>query len=139
MSEVKRILIGFDGSENSLRAIAFGGDMAKCLGAKVTIFHAIVPSETTLFSGKSTYASKDKELYSDRLAPARSILDEAGVDYDTDIQFGNPAEEILEKLEEGYDMVIIGHRGLSGIKRFLMGSVSSNVAAHSNVPAVVVP
>ena len=70
---------------------------------------------------------------------AERILNEAGVKFDKDIEFGHAAEKILKVSESGYDLIVIGTRGLSAVRGFVMGSVSSQVSQHSKVPVVVVP
>ena len=52
---------------------------------------------------------------------------------------GEPAPEIERVAEEGgYDTVVVGSRGLSGLERFLVGSVSEHVATHAHATVVVV-
>jgi nucleotide-binding universal stress UspA family protein len=58
--------------------------------------------------------------------------DEKIVDFSVIIRTGVPYEEIINQAEEGkYEMLLIGHRGMSNIKRFFIGSVAAKVARHS--------
>jgi nucleotide-binding universal stress UspA family protein len=93
-----------------------------------------------MLAGKSTSMDEDKRGFGEqRLKKAESTMDAAGVKYDHDIEFGHAAEKILMVSERGYDLVVLGTRGLSAVRGFMMGSVSSQVSQHSKVPVVVVP
>ncbi|MGD0818033.1 MAG: universal stress protein [Methanomassiliicoccales archaeon] len=140
MTDVKRILVGIDGSSNSNRAASFAAEMASKLGASVTLLFVVAPSDHDMLAGKSTSMDEGKSGFGEqRLKKADSILTDAGVNFDTEIEFGHAAEKILMVSERGYDLVVIGTRGLSAVRGFLMGSVSSQVSQHSKVPVVVVP
>lgn len=64
---------------------------------------------------------------------------DAGVKVEPVVLKGSPAEEILEYAEKSdIDLIVMGTQGLTGIKRFLIGSVAENVLRHSKVPVMVV-
>jgi len=136
--EVRRILIGVDGSENSLRAVQFGADLALRYEARLTLLLAIAPSEATLFSGKDTYLPENEGIHQIRLRKALDIARERGVEADERVELDHPAKAICEASKE-HDIVVLGSRGLSGVRGFLMGSVSNKVVHHCKVPVVVVP
>jgi nucleotide-binding universal stress UspA family protein len=51
---------------------------------------------------------------------------------------GSPAEEILDYSEKNeIDLIVMGTQGLTGVKRFLLGSVAENVLRHSKVPVMI--
>lgn len=63
----------------------------------------------------------------------------AGVEASTVLKAGNPTEEILDLAEgEGFEVIVVGNRGIGGARRFLMGSVSDRVVRHSSKPVLVV-
>jgi nucleotide-binding universal stress UspA family protein len=138
-SEIKRILVGIDGSSNSNRAATFAADLAKRYEAKATILFVVSPSDHDMLAGKSTYIDEEKGFGEQRMEKAKMAFKDAGVAFDTDIEFGNAAEKILMVSERGFDMVVVGTRGLSAVRGFLMGSVSSQVSQHAKMPVVVVP
>ena len=140
MSEIKRILVGIDGSSNSNRAASFAADIAKKFDADVTVLFVVAPSDHDMLAGKSTTMDEGKKSFGEqRIEKAETVFKAAGVKFDTDIQFGHAAEKILMVSERGYDLVVVGSRGLSAVRGFLMGSVSGQVSQHSKVPVVVVP
>jgi nucleotide-binding universal stress UspA family protein len=139
-SDIKRILIGIDGSSNSNRAAAFAAQIAKKFEARITILFVVAPSDHDMLAGKSTSMDEGKRGFGQqRMDRAETMFKEAGVEFDTDIEFGNAAEKILMASEHDYDLVVVGSRGLSAVRGFLMGSVSSQVSQHSKVPVLVVP
>jgi len=72
------------------------------------------------------------------LAPARRILDEAGVHYAVHTEVGQPAEAIVAKARHlRVDLVCMGTRGHGAVGRMVLGSVALDVAAHSPVPVML--
>ncbi len=139
-TDIKRILVGIDGSSNSNKAASFAAKIAKQFDAEVTLLFVVSPSDHDMLAGKSTTMNEENRGFGEqRLKNAESTFTETGVNFDTDIEFGHAAEKILQVSERGYDLVVVGNRGLSAVRGFLMGSVSSQVAQHSKVPVVVVP
>ena len=138
-SDIKNILVCVDGSSNSNRAATFAANIAKKFGAKVTLLFVVAPSDHDMLAGKSTFLDEYKGFGEQRLEKAEVIFTDAGVDFHKEVEFGHAAEKILMVSEHGYDLVVIGTRGLSAIRGFIMGSVSSLVSQHSKVPVVVVP
>lgn len=138
--EIKRILVGIDGSSNSNRAAAFAAEVASKFGASVTLLFVVTPSDHDMLAGKSTSMEESKRGFGEqRMEKAAIIFDEADVKFDKDVEFGHAAEKILVVSERGYDLVVLGTRGQSAVRGFLMGSVSSQISQHSKVPVVVVP
>jgi nucleotide-binding universal stress UspA family protein len=136
--EIGKILVGVDGSENSLRATEFAANIASRYGATITLFLAIAPSEAALFSGKDTYLPENEGIQQIRLKKAKSVAEAVGVAVKETVELDHPAQAII-RASEDYDLVVVGCRGLSGIRGFLMGSVSSKVVHHCKKPVVVVP
>jgi nucleotide-binding universal stress UspA family protein len=61
------------------------------------------------------------------------------VTHDTRLEFGNPARTILKMAkQEDYDLIVLGSRGISSVKRFLLGSVSADVSMHAQRSVLIV-
>lgn len=141
----QKILIAVDDSENAQRAVAF---VARSFSKdNLVTLHSILvdtaalcnmdsPELTPLF--KSQQASfcvledKKRELIKASLKKARETLQAAGFSPDhIEIKIENKnrgvARDILAEAEKGYDLVVMGRRGISGIKEFFMGSTSYKV------------
>jgi nucleotide-binding universal stress UspA family protein len=66
-------------------------------------------------------------------------LKDMGVPLETKLVWGNPADIICEEAKEAkYDLIVMGSRGLSQIKSYLLGSVSSRVTRHAPCPVLIV-
>ncbi len=145
---LKTILTPVDGSKNSDVAIKEAGDLTKHYDAELIVLH-VAHTETSFSRQYSdeysddtnvSYMSEiDKKEAEEILNRAEKILEEQGIKPKTAIRMGEPANEILEFAKESnVDYIVMGSRGLSGIKKFLMGSVSTRVMEHSHCSVLIV-
>ena len=127
-----KILVGTDGSDTASVAVDHAATLAERTGAELLVVSAYRPvggdADTPL--GRTTDHTED-----DR---ARAVLDHErqrfgdGVAVRTLLQEGNPSEAILDVAEEeGVDLIVVGNKGMTGGKRFLVGSVPNNVSHHA--------
>lgn len=131
---MKRMLVAYDGGEPGRKALATAIEMAKALGAEVSVV-SVVPVNV----GRAPIAPWDDQVvHAEELADAKGVLTAAGIQAEYLEPFGQPADTI-ERLvaERGYDTVILGARGLGSVGRFLQGSVSEHVATHANATVVI--
>ena len=141
----KRVLVATDGSKAAARAVDFAATMAKAWDGELialTISTALSPAELR------ELAQEDHDLGTAIDALVRRILDDAiarGKRYGvTEIKTlsmsGDPANATLKiALEERADLIVVGRRGLGGLSRLLLGSVSEKVVAHAHCAVAVVP
>lgn len=133
------ILVGTDGSETATMAVSEAADLAANLDAKLLILTAF-PSTTDAQLGeqarnmpapkhwRSTQRAEAEEI----LAQAVASLGQTDVPVETVAQEGDPAEAIISVAEERKtDIIVVGNKGMTGIKRFLLGSVPSRVTHHA--------
>ncbi|MGB7240918.1 MAG: universal stress protein [Sulfitobacter sp.] len=140
------VLVAVDGSDGGKRALEYAGARAKLDGAKLIVTYVIEWSPysfNTPEENAERHMRREQEI--DRattkvVEPAAAMLKAAGVDYETVVRHGPPAETLI-KLAETHDVkqIVIGRRGQSGIKNLLFGSVAGNLVQTSPVPVVVVP
>ena len=131
---MKRILVAYDGSEPARRALDTTIELAKLSGALVTVA-SVVP----VHPGRVPIDPwDDPTIHTQELQEAKRILGEHGIEADLVRPSGDPAKEI-EALAEtgGFDMIVVGSRGLGAISRFLQGSVSEHVATHAAATVVI--
>lgn len=142
---LKKILVAYDGSECGKKALAKAGDIVGLdAGIAVDVVNVVaVPllSDEQMASFISILDMMEKDAW-ELLDQAVAILDENGAAENTVqellVKGTDPAREIAKLVEkEGYDLVIVGSRGLSGWKEF-MGSVSHKLLGELNVPVMVV-
>lgn len=73
------------------------------------------------------------------LDEAREIAEELGGSVETGVRYGKPSEEIIAYSEEdGFDGIVMGRQGETGLSRVLLGSVADNVSRHSDLPVTLV-
>ncbi|HKZ93594.1 MAG TPA: universal stress protein [Candidatus Bathyarchaeia archaeon] len=129
-SSISKILVGFDGSEKAQIGLKHAVHLAQKLDAEITVVNV---QERRLFEPKPAIAQK---LGKRILLQAAAEL--KGVDARQRLEFGNPAEGIIELAnKENFDLIVVGSRGLSRAKRFLLGSVSDDVAHHSRCSVLI--
>jgi nucleotide-binding universal stress UspA family protein len=141
----KKILVAFDDSENAMRAVEFiATSFMKEM--KITLFSVIPdtiaicdmnsPSLTPYFISKQAefcaLEDQKKELVNGAMEKAKDLLLSAGFDENNIIikaqtKIKGIVRDIIDEANKGYDVIVLGRRGLSGIREFLLGSVSQKV------------
>lgn len=140
-----KVLVGIDGSPFADKALRFAVDIAKTYRSKLIIvhvvlrrFYAVAPSEAGILA--TTVFVKEMETEGKEIInKAEAYVKEQGVDYDCRLLQGVPAEEIVKlSQDEKADLVVLGSRGLSEVRAFLLGSVSDKVSHHTKCPTLIV-
>jgi nucleotide-binding universal stress UspA family protein len=139
MSTFNRILVGVDGSDNSLRAVRKAAEMASVFHSDIVLLYVIQPEDSAYYTGMPTTEGAERAKGEEKLYQAKKMCEEAGLKPELKVDLGNPAEVILDLSDEGYDLIVVGTRGVSALARFLMGSVSTRVVQYSKAPVMVVP
>jgi nucleotide-binding universal stress UspA family protein len=125
-----KILVAYDGSAEAKRALDRAAVLAKAEGASVAVI-SVVPVSMSARGGGIDPTSNIED-HREMLRDAKAQLAAAGIEPELIEAIGHPAETIVKAAEdEGYDMIVVGSRGLSGVRRALMGSVSSYVVTHA--------
>ena len=129
-----KILVAYDGTEPSKRALHTAATLGKAFGATSGVV-SVVPRHP----GRSPIDPwDDGQVHADELVEARELLRAEGLEAELLEPMGDPAL-MIERMAErgGYDTVVVGTRDLSSIDRLLQGSVSEHVATHANATVVV--
>ncbi len=139
-----KILVCTDGSEQSLKAVQKAADIvADIKEAQVTVVHVEesishpyeIPSREHSPEGHEQLEKEHKKV----LAKAQKVFEEKNVKAETAVKQGHPASTILEMAsKENYDLIVMGSRGLGGIKKLLLGSVSNAVVQEAEVSVLIV-
>jgi nucleotide-binding universal stress UspA family protein len=139
----ERILVPTDGSEHALRAVRLAGRLAKEQGATLFLLTVTsIPQSLVMATGLGDSVIQEyvDESSGETLGPALAALKELGVDAEVRIEMGSAAEVIIDEAADlAVDLVVMGKRGLGGLKGLLVGSVSNRVAHHLAVPVMLVP
>jgi nucleotide-binding universal stress UspA family protein len=145
---IKKILVATDGSNLADKSLDFALDLAKKYSAEITILTVVdLPSNSFWVQG-TTFAPISSQKYLEKLEKFhKKILTEAVKKAKASTQIsvtkrlldGRPAEKIIEVAKEGsFDLIVMGSRGLGGIKEFFLGSVSDRVADEASCPVLIV-
>jgi len=118
-----RILVGTDGSDTAGKAVARAVEVARTTGARLTIMTAA--SE-----------SKGRPVVD---AAARAHAD-AGVDIETLVVDADPVGGLIDTAEDGgYDLVVVGNKGMTGVRRFFtLGAVPNRLSHHLPASLLIV-
>jgi nucleotide-binding universal stress UspA family protein len=140
------IVVGTDGSETAAQAVREAVDVASALGAKLELVTAYAPvTEQRLRAERRDapadvrWATNPRQEADASLADAAEGAEAAGVRVTTHARQGDPADVIIEVAEEcKADLVIVGNKGMTGAKRFLLGSVPNKVSHHAPSSVLIV-
>jgi nucleotide-binding universal stress UspA family protein len=135
----RKLLVGYDGSPQSEKAVDVAFSLAECLDASVLIFAVARPPEPATSVELQAVLENAKEHFEEGF---KKILEKArphDLSVKTDTAVGHPAEQIIHRAEEdGVDLIILGRRGRSMISRMMLGSVSERALRYAHCPVMVV-
>lgn len=136
---MRHILVAVDGSQYGLEAVKAAAKLAAERGIeKVTLINVIPVVYSTMGPTPVAAPPEHVEAWGVFDEP-RKLLAASGVKAELLLRVGDPAQEIVQAAKEGgFDLIVVGHRGLSPVKAFLLGSVSERVVAHAPCSILVV-
>jgi nucleotide-binding universal stress UspA family protein len=140
---MQSILLAYDGSKMSKRAATVAAELANRLGAKVEVVHVLEFPRSALSVDVAVPTPPEIEIEFREVGKAileegRSLLSSVRELRATLLE-GPPGASIVSEAESiGCDLIIIGHRGLSGLERFFLGSISEYVLRHAHCSVLVV-
>ncbi|RFU62047.1 universal stress protein [Peribacillus glennii] len=135
----RKILLAADGSHHALRAAEKAAEMATMNEAGITVLYVVdsSTSKTDILLEGDRGAVNDRRRQ--RLAPIENLLNEKDVTHQVKILKGDPGPTIVEYVNQnGYDLVVIGSRGLNSLQEMVLGSVSHKVAKRVQCPVMIV-
>jgi nucleotide-binding universal stress UspA family protein len=140
------IVVGTDGSETAGEAVRQATELAKAVGAKIHLVSAFEPvgnqrlrEERQQVPEDMSWMVNQREDVDATLKEAAEQIGEAGVEVETNARQGDPADAILDVAEEkNADLIVVGNKGMSGAKRFLLGSVPNKVSHHAPCSVMII-
>jgi nucleotide-binding universal stress UspA family protein len=140
------IVVGTDGSDTATEAVRSAVDLAKATGAKLQLVSAYEPVSNQRLREESTQVPEDmqwmvnpREDVDATLDSAEELAAEAGVQVEKFARQGDPADAILDVAEETKaDLIIVGNKGMTGARRFLLGSVPNKVSHHAPCSVLII-
>jgi len=141
-----RIVVGTDGSETAEEAVRQAVDLAKIAGSQLNVVSAYEPVSDRRLESERREAPDDiqyeigpREDVNLTLDTAAAAAKKEGVEVQTLAREGDPADAILDAAEEvKADLIVVGNKGMTGARRFLLGSVPNKVSHHAPCSVIIV-
>ena len=142
----RSIVVGTDGSDTAQKAVDAAVELARLSGAQLEIVSAYEPVSRARLRDEKRQVPADlqwmvnpREEVDATLADAAERVAESGVEPRTYAREGDPADAILDVAEElGSDLIVVGNKGMTGAKRFLLGSVPNKVTHHAPCSVMII-
>ena len=140
------IVVGTDGSETAKEAVRQATELAKSLDAALYVVSAYEPVPESRLRSERQDAPDDlqwsinpREDVEATLNTAADQIKEDGVNVEVFPREGDPADAILDVAEEqNADLIVVGNKGMTGAKRFLLGSVPNKVSHHAPCSVLII-
>ena len=138
------IVVGTDGSDRANVAVRAALDLAKLTGATVHGVHVLRPMLTAasaqLDAAALVITNADRQEEADRVrSDFLAEAERAGVAADMDVFDGDPADALVKVAEVAEaDLLVVGNRGMAGVKRFVLGSVPNKVSHRAPCSLLIV-
>jgi nucleotide-binding universal stress UspA family protein len=140
------IVAGTDGSDTAAEAVRQATELARTLGARIYLVSAYEPVPESRLRAERFQVPEDlqwminpREDVERTLEQGAEAMRAAGVEVETLAREGDPADAILDVAEEkGADLIVIGNKGMTGAKRFLLGSVPNKVSHHAPCSVMII-
>jgi nucleotide-binding universal stress UspA family protein len=142
----RSIVVGTDGSDTAKQAVRDAIELAKQIGATVDLVSAYEPVSNQRLREEAKQVPEDlswmvnpREDVNATLDEAAQAVRDAGVEVQTFAREGDPADTILDVAEErDSDLIVVGNKGMTGAKRFLLGSVPNKVSHHAPCSVLII-
>ena len=140
-NKLRTILAATDFSSPARAGVDWAIELAVTHGARIKLVHALlVPSRATDFvPSPPDFTEALQEAASGKLNEITTRVRKKGVEVTAELKLGVPSQVILDTaVQEGADLVVIGTRGLSGLRHLLLGSTAERVVQHAACPVLTV-
>ncbi len=139
MANIKKILVPLDGSKNSFRGLDEAILLARQCQATITGLYVTPlskPETNEQISYMEKYLLKNAAKF---MAKAKTRAAQNGIMFLDDIRYGDEGKKIIDYAKnKKFDMIVIGSRGMGGIKEAFLGSTSNYVLHKSTIPVLIV-
>jgi nucleotide-binding universal stress UspA family protein len=135
-----KVLVATDGSEQSMKAVRRGLELAEKQGAQVTLMTVAYYAKDDFDDMPPYVQDKLEAEAAAALKKAQAVFDEKGVKANAVLEAGLvPANNIIRRAQDGaFDRIVLGSTGLTALERVLMGSTAAKVVAHAPCEVTVV-
>ena len=142
----KAIVVGTDGSDTATEAVREAIDIARAVKARLEVVCAYEPVPSVRLNRERRDAPADlewainpREDVDATLEAAADLARAAGVEVEVYARQGDPADAVLDVAEEREaDLIVVGNKGMTGAKRFLLGSVPNKISHHAPCSVLII-
>lgn len=142
----RRVIVGTDGSETAADAVRHAGRLAAAMGAAVTVVTAYEDHERENASLRAEAPDEVRWAISDAAGAherandgRRLAVGEGAKDVDVFVDRGDPAHVVIAAAEaRDGDLIVVGSKGMTSAKRFLLGSVPNKISHHAPCDVMIV-
>lgn len=136
---IKKILVAYDGSEESYSAFLFGIDIAKKFEAELEVLSVVRVLEPPEEVETRDNLERGKEHYKKLFKKLNQEAKEKNIHIKTEIALGHPAEQIIRWAEKNHiDIIFLGHQTKNTFGRWLLGSTPDKVVHHAPCTVTIV-
>ena len=140
------MVVGTDGSGTASEAVRQATELAVQLSAKVHLVSAYEPvpegrlrEERDQVPDDLQWMVNPREDVNETLTQAAQVLEAKGIEVEIHAREGDPADAILDVAEEtNADLIVVGNKGMTGAKRFLLGSVPNKISHHAPCSVMII-
>ena len=147
MAPYKHVIVGTDGSDTAADAVRHAGALAAAVGAELTIVTAFSQDPSTTRAAADAPAEVQRRISDaagaeERAAGGKRIAVEAGApatSVHTYVEAGEPAAVVLDTAKvRNADVIVVGSKGMTSAKRFVVGSVPNRISHHAPCDVIIV-
>ena len=136
---MKTIVLGFDGTDASARALERAGDIAAAFGSSVVVTSVSGTMGGAVHAGGSADPTDPPEAHESLLGDATKALSDRGIQAESVLALGHPGDAIVELADErSADLIVVGTREPGFFERLLGHSVSGSVQRHAHCDVLIV-
>jgi nucleotide-binding universal stress UspA family protein len=143
----QKVVVAFDGSKDSIKAVQLAASIASTYGSKLTVVHVYGSPSMVFAAGPGMPMPDYKELEDAAKESGETILSrglqaasQGGAKAKGELLQATSVVEALVGFaaDENADLIVVGTRGMTGFKKLIMGSVSTGLVGHAHCPVLVV-
>lgn len=136
---IKKILVAYDGSEESHSAFLFGLDMAKKFEAELEVLSVVRVLEPPEEVETRDNLERGREHYEKFFKHLRQEANDRSIHIKTEVALGHPAEQIIRWAEKNHvNIIVMGHQTKNTFGRWLLGSTPDKVVHHAPCTVTIV-
>ncbi len=136
---ITKLLVAYDGSQQSEKAFGFALDMASRYSAKMLVLAVARPPEPPVQVELEAALENAIQYYQEHFKNLMEQTAAAGIEALFEVKVGHPAEQIVHAAdEEQADAIVMGHRGETLLQGWLLGSVAKRVLSYAHCTVIIV-